>query len=131
MKRGGGLHKGRKEEETKMRVLFCILGWEVNLFDEYGIVRIHGLAIRSTGMGLLLVVNSTLAAEKKPNILFLLADDQRADTIRSLAGNDRIHTPNLDALAARGMSFSRATCSYSICWMSRSEIMSGMHGWEH
>ncbi len=82
-------------------------------------------------LGLFLLTSPAIAADKKPNILFLLADDQRADTIRALAGNERIHTPNLDALAARGMSFSRATCSYPICWMSRSEIMSGMHGWEH
>ena len=77
-----------------------------------------------------LVSGAAIAADKKPNILFLLADDQRPDTIRALAENERIHTPNLDALVARGMSFSRATCSYPICWVSRSEIMSGMHGWE-
>ena len=51
------------------------------------------------------------SAEDPPNILFLLSDDQRPDTIRTL-GNDRIRTPQLDRLVARGMSFTRATCSY-------------------
>jgi arylsulfatase A-like enzyme len=82
-------------------------------------------------LGIGLLSGSAVAADKRPNILFLLADDQRADTIRALAGNDRIHTPNLDALVARGMSFSRATCSYPICWVSRSEIITGTHGWEN
>ncbi|MCB1091532.1 MAG: sulfatase-like hydrolase/transferase, partial [Verrucomicrobiae bacterium] len=38
---------------------------------------------------------------------------------------------NLDALAARGMRFTRATCSYPICVVSRHEILTGMHGWEN
>ncbi|MFT5468910.1 MAG: arylsulfatase A-like enzyme [Verrucomicrobiales bacterium] len=69
-------------------------------------------------------------ADDRPNILFLLADDQRPDTISAL-GNDRIETPNLDKLVARGTTFTRATCSYPICVISRAEIMSGMHGWEN
>lgn len=80
---------------------------------------------------LLLVSLSLLSAEgKRPNILFLLADDMRPDCIAAL-GNDRIRTPNLDRLAARGMTFSRATCSYPICVVSRSEMITGGHGWEN
>ena len=45
----------------------------------------------------------------KPNILFLFADDQRADTI-SAWGNENIRTPNLDRLVARGFSFRRNYC---------------------
>lgn len=67
-------------------------------------------------------------ADERPNFLFLLADDQRPDTIAAL-GNDRISTPNLDELLARGMSFSRATCSNPICVASRAEILTGRHGW--
>ena len=37
----------------------------------------------------------------KPNVLFLLADDERFDTIHAL-GNDEIKTPNLDRLVAEG-----------------------------
>ncbi len=66
----------------------------------------------------------------KPNILFLLADDMRPDAIAAL-GNARIETPNLDALMARGMTFSRATCSYPICVVSRAEILTGQHGWKN
>ena len=42
--------------------------------------------------------------QKKPNVIFLFADDQRADTIAAL-GNPHIKTPNLDSLVRRGFSF--------------------------
>jgi len=67
-------------------------------------------------------------SQSKPNILFLLADDQRADTIRAY-GNDNILTPNLDRLVARGFSFRRNYCLGSgggaVCVPSRAMIHSG------
>ena len=45
--------------------------------------------------------------KKKPNILFILADDQRFDTIHAL-GNEEIHTPHLDWLAETGTAFTHA-----------------------
>ena len=44
-----------------------------------------------------------------PNIVFLFADDQRADTIGAW-GNPHIQTPNLDRLVARGFSFRGNYC---------------------
>ncbi|MEI6053314.1 MAG: sulfatase-like hydrolase/transferase, partial [Opitutaceae bacterium] len=49
----------------------------------------------------------SVAAATTPNILFIFADDQRADTIAAL-GNTHIQTPNLDRLARRGVAFTRA-----------------------
>ena len=67
-------------------------------------------------------------SQSRPNILFLLADDQRADTIRAY-GNDNILTPNLDRLVARGFSFRRNYCLGSgggaVCVPSRAMIHSG------
>ncbi len=65
---------------------------------------------------------------KKPNVLFIVTDDQRFDTIHAL-GNDEIITPNLDRLSKRGTSFVRAhiaggTCG-AVCMPSRAMIMSG------
>ena len=58
----------------------------------------------------------------RPNILFLFADDQRADTIRAW-GNEWIDTPNLDRLAAEGQSFERnytfGSNSGAVCVPSR------------
>ena len=42
----------------------------------------------------------------KPNVLFVMTDQQRFDTIASL-GNPHIYTPNIDRLVARGLSFTR------------------------
>jgi arylsulfatase A-like enzyme len=65
--------------------------------------------------------------ESRPNVLFLLADDQRPDTIAAL-GNDLIQTPNLDRLAHEGTTFTRAIVAIPICVASRAEIMTGRDG---
>jgi arylsulfatase A-like enzyme len=75
------------------------------------------------------------AAEKplkrnRPNILFLLSDDQRPDTIHAL-GNPLIKTPNLDRLVKSGTAFTRATCSNPICTPSRAEILTGASGFRN
>ena len=65
---------------------------------------------------------------KPPNVLLFFADDQRFDTIRAL-GNPRIHTPNLDRLAARGCAFTHAhiPCGThgAICMPSRAMLHTG------
>jgi hypothetical protein len=55
----------------------------------------------------------THAAElKRPNVLFFLADDMKADCLGAL-GNPHLKTPNLDPLVQRGFTFSRAYCFYT------------------
>lgn len=65
---------------------------------------------------------------RRPNILFLFADDQRPDTVAAL-GNDHIDTQNLDRLAAEGFAFSGNHCMGSrhgaVCQPSRAMLMSG------
>jgi arylsulfatase A-like enzyme len=70
------------------------------------------------------------AETARPNVLFLLTDDQRPDTIHAL-GNANIDTPNLDALARRGVAFTRAVCANPICTPSRAEILSGCSGFRN
>ncbi|MCA9229842.1 MAG: sulfatase-like hydrolase/transferase [Planctomycetales bacterium] len=68
-------------------------------------------------------------APKRPNVLFLLTDDQRADTIGAL-GNSVVQTPNLDQLARSGFVFENAYCMGStmgaVCNPSRHMLHSGM-----
>jgi arylsulfatase A-like enzyme len=63
-----------------------------------------------------------------PNILFILTDDQRADTIAAL-GNSIIKTPNLDRLVQRGLTFDRAYVQGSmqgaVCVPARAMLLSG------
>jgi len=70
-----------------------------------------------------------LPAADRPNLLVLVADDLRSDSIGAL-GNPVVRTPNLDALAARSLVFTRAFCSYPICHVSRAEMLTGRHHWE-
>ncbi len=65
---------------------------------------------------------------RRPNVLFLFTDDQRFDTLAAL-GNPHIHTPNLDALVARGTTFARAHImggtSGAVCMPSRAMLHTG------
>lgn len=64
------------------------------------------------------------AAPAAPNVLLILADDLRPDA-PGFAGGRTARTPHLDALARGGTVFPRAACSYPICHVSRSELLSG------
>ncbi len=79
-------------------------------------------------VGLWLTLSPLGLAAPRPNIVVLLADDQRPDTIHAL-GNAHIRTPNLDRLVARGVSFSHAHImgggSPAVCVPSRAQLMSG------
>ena len=69
---------------------------------------------------------------QRPNILLILADDQRWDTIRAL-GNSEIHTPNLDKLVERGFRFNNAYCMGAmmpaVCLPSRTMLITGRSLW--
>ena len=68
------------------------------------------------------------AAAKRPNVIFLLTDDQRGDTIAAL-GNPHIQTPNLDTLVKGGFTFRQAYCaggySGAVCLPARQMILRG------
>ena len=70
------------------------------------------------------------SGEAPLNVVLLVTDDQRPDTIAAL-GNRLIKTPNIDKLVQRGFSFRQAHTmgSYSpaVCYPSRTQLMSGMH----
>lgn len=67
---------------------------------------------------------SWLAAAAKPNVVVLYADDWRFDTL-GCAGHPVVKTPNLDALAARGMRFTHNCVTTSICGVSRASLYTG------
>lgn len=66
---------------------------------------------------------------KKTNILFLLTDQQRWDTL-SIAGTPVVETPHLDALANQGTWFRQAVCAWPVCGPARASLMTGQfpHG---
>ena len=83
-----------------------------------------------TLLALLLLVSPLLAA--KPNVLFLFADDHTYEAVRAFGHTD-IDTPNLDRLAGRGTTFTRAynmgSWSGAVCVASRTMLISGRSVW--
>lgn len=73
-----------------------------------------------------LAIPSIQGADKKPNIVFILADDLGwADT--TLYGHTKLYkTPNIERLAKRGMTFTHAYSDSPLCSPTRSAIMTGL-----
>lgn len=75
---------------------------------------------------------STSAQEKKPNILFIFADDQTFNTIGALE-NCPVKTPNLDRLMDNGVSFShtynQGSFTPAVCVASRTMLVTGGNIW--
>jgi choline-sulfatase len=83
-------------------------------------------------LAILPLLMPAVAAESKPNILFLFADDMTWKSVRAL-GKEDIDTPNLDRLAARGTAFTQAYnpggWHGAICVASRTMLMTGKQLW--
>jgi alpha-L-rhamnosidase len=77
-----------------------------------------------------LIPTMLLAQHKKPNIIFILTDDQRWDAL-GYAGNSIIQTPQMDALARSGTYFKNAFSTTPICAASRASILTGLYERTH
>lgn len=63
---------------------------------------------------------------EKPNIVYFVADQMRADSLAHL-GNPASITPNLDALLKEGVSFENAYCQNTVCVPSRISFLTGLY----
>jgi arylsulfatase A-like enzyme len=79
----------------------------------------------AAGLALAHVPAATAAELPRPNILFIMTDQQRADMM-SCAGNPWLKTPVLDRLAASGIRFTRAYASNPVCLPSRFSLQTGL-----
>jgi len=62
----------------------------------------------------------------RPNIIIFMVDQQRADCVGAF-GNPVVQTPNIDALASRGVRFDNAWCQHPVCGPSRVSFMTGWY----
>jgi arylsulfatase A-like enzyme len=69
-------------------------------------------------------------APGRPNILFVLLDDLRWDTL-GYAGHPHVKTPAIDRIAAEGVNFTNAFCTTSLCSPSRASLLSGVYAHRH
>ena len=67
---------------------------------------------------------------KKPNIVLIMTDQQRWDTLSCL-GYSHVPTPNIDRLAGRGVAFNHAFVQGAVCGPSRNSIVSGQYVHTH
>jgi len=80
------------------------------------------------GISCLLAASSISdAAERAPNIVFILADDLGYSELGSY-GQQKIKTPSLDQLAKDGMRFTDFYCGNAVCAPSRCVLLTGKHG---
>ncbi|MCA8980873.1 MAG: sulfatase, partial [Planctomycetes bacterium] len=82
-----------------------------------GNLHINGLRVEDATSG---------GPPDRPNVLFLIADDLTASALQTY-GNAEALTPELNALAQRGMVFERAYCQYPVCDQSRPSLMAGWY----
>jgi arylsulfatase A-like enzyme len=74
------------------------------------------------------MVSQSAKLPRKPNLIFFLPDQQRADTIACYGGK-KVHTPNLNKIACESVVFERAYVTHPVCTPSRSSLMTGT--WPH
>ncbi len=99
--------------------------------------RRNFLKMIGCGATLALQKNSTVlgqikndAYKNKPNIVFILTDDQRYDAM-SCAGHPWLKTPNMDCLATEGVLFKNAFVTTSLCSPSRGSFLTGCYAHTH
>ena len=62
--------------------------------------------------------------EQKPNVIFVLTDDQ-GPWAAGCCGNDEVRTPYLDQMASEGTRFSNFFCTSPVCSPARASLMTG------
>jgi arylsulfatase A-like enzyme len=89
--------------------------------------------VRKVYLSIIIIFNlglTCLSQENRPNIIFILTDDQRWDAL-GFAGNELIHTPEMDRLASEGVFFENAFVTTPICAASRASILTGTYERTH
>ena len=76
-------------------------------------------------LSLIFLAANFLSSAEKPNIVFFFTDDQTSSVL-GCYGLPLVKTPNIDRLAKEGTRFANAFVSQSICWVSRTTILTGL-----
>lgn len=91
----------------------------------------HNYFLTSTSLVMLCcnaeVVHSSGISDTHPNVILILADDMGYGDISALNESSKIHTPNIDVLAQRGIAFTDAHAASSVSTPSRYALLTGRY----
>lgn len=76
-------------------------------------------------VGLICLPQAIQAQAQQPNILLIMADDLRPEL--GCYGANHIHSPNIDRMAAEGVTFSNAYCNIPVSGASRASLLTGLY----
>jgi arylsulfatase A-like enzyme len=85
---------------------------------------------KSFALAFLFLLSFVLFAQKQPHIIFIMTDQQRADAL-ACTGNAAVISPNIDKIAAEGVTFANAYSSVPSCTPARAGLLTGMSPWHH
>ena len=80
-------------------------------------------------LAILLPLSAAQAEHDRPNIIFIMADDQGFGDVSALNPESKIPTPNIDRIANEGMIFSDGHSSSSVCTPTRYSVLTGRYHW--
>ncbi len=92
--------------------------------------RCLGCVLIAGILALLMGNVSRSSAAERPNVLFIMTDQQFADAMSCCMGSQYIHTPAMDGLARAGMMFTRAYAPNPLCMPARNSILTGRYSHE-
>ena len=95
----------------------------------YYTLSISLMAVWHLSMPLAAQNKSLRQAQERPNVVIILADDLGIGDVSAFNENAAWKTPNIDQIAARGMSFTDAHTSAALCTPTRYGIMTGRYNW--
>ncbi|MEY2427508.1 MAG: hypothetical protein QOJ40_393 [Verrucomicrobiota bacterium] len=105
----------KRPGSEELRIFLSIRGWTASV-----------LSILSISVLLSHITALAAPAAKRPNIVFILADDLGYGEV-GCYGQKKILTPNIDRLANEGMRFTQCYAGCHVCAPSRSTLMTGLH----
>ncbi len=93
-------------------------------------LRPFNKALLTLTVCILICLHSTQAAEKKPNVIFILTDNHGAWSL-GCYGNKDIRTPHIDKMATEGVRFTNAFANNAVCSPTRATYLTGLMQSQH